>query len=86
MAFLELRDCNYFKTAIMSNFYFPMAPAKWSKLRRTSVTTDQISNLTKQYFPEICRNDQSLNESICILKCEKLHAFAMIDEMKKKAC
>ena len=30
---------------------------------RSSVMTNQISNLTKQSFPEICRNDQSLNET-----------------------
>ena len=47
--------------------------------------TDQISNLTEQCFPEICRNDQSLNETIWTLKCDKLHAFDMMEEIKIKS-
>ena len=31
---------------------------------RSSVMIDQISNLVKQSFPEIRRNDRSLNETI----------------------
>ena len=38
--------------------------------------TDQISNLTERSFPEICRNDRSLNET-------KLHVFDKVEEMKK---
>ena len=51
----------------------------------SSVMTDQISNLTVQSFPEICRNDQSLNETIWTLKCDRLHMFDMVDEMKRKS-
>ena len=46
--------------------------------------TDEISNLIKQSFPKIHRNDQSLNETIWSLKCDKLHVFDMVDEMKRK--
>ena len=46
--------------------------------------TDQISNLTEKSFPEIHRNDQSQNEIIWTLKCDKLHVFDMVDEMKRK--
>ena len=45
--------------------------------------TNQISNLTKQSFPEIRRNDQSLNETIWTPKFDKLHVFDMVEEMKK---
>ena len=50
-----------------------------------SVMTDNISNLTKQSFPEICRNDRSLNETIYTPKCDKLHVFDMMEEMKRKS-
>ena len=43
-----------------------------------------ISNLTKQSFPEICRNNQALNETMWTLKCDKLHVFDMVDELKRK--
>ena len=33
---------------------------------------------------EICQNEQSLNEIIWTLKCDKLHMFGMVDELKKK--
>ena len=46
--------------------------------------TDQISNLTKQSFPEICRNNGSLNETVSTLKCDTLHVFDMVDELKRK--
>ena len=46
--------------------------------------TDQISNLTEQSFPEIRRNDQSLNETIWTLECDKLYLFDMVEEMKRK--
>ena len=45
---------------------------------------DQISNLTEQSFPEIRRNDRSLNESIWTPKCDKLHVFDMVEKMRKK--
>ena len=49
--------------------------------------TDQISNLTERSFPEICRNDQSLNGTIWTPKFDKLHVFDMLEEMKKnKVC
>ena len=38
---------------------------------RSLVMTNHISNLIKQSFPEICRNDRSLNETIWTLKCGK---------------
>ena len=47
--------------------------------------TSQISNLNKQSFPEICRNDWLLNETIWTLKCDKLHLFDMVEEMKEKS-
>ena len=46
--------------------------------------TDQISNLTAQTFPEIYRNDRSLNETIWTPKCDKLHVFDMVEKMKRK--
>ena len=46
--------------------------------------TNQISNLTEQSFPEICRNDLSLNETIWTPKCDKLHVFDMVEKMKRK--
>ena len=51
---------------------------------RSSVMTDQISNLTEQSFAEIRRNDRSLNETIWTPTCNKLHVFDMIEEMKSK--
>ena len=45
---------------------------------------DQISNLTEQSFPEIRRNDRSLNESIWTPKCDKLHVFDMVEKMRRK--
>ena len=42
---------------------------------RSSVMTEKISNLTEQSFPEIRRNDRSLNEAIWTLKCDKVHVF-----------
>ena len=51
---------------------------------RSSVMTDQISNLTEQSFAEIRRNDRSLNETIWTPTCNKLHVFDMIEEMKRK--
>ena len=51
---------------------------------QSSVMTNQISNLTKQSFPEIRRNDQSLNETIWTPKCDKLHVLDMIEKMKRK--
>ena len=50
----------------------------------SSVMTSQISNLTKQSFSEICRINQSLNETIWTLKCDRLDVFDMVEEMKKK--
>ena len=50
----------------------------------SSVLTDQISNLTKQSFPEIRRNDWSLNETIWTLTCNKWHVFEMVEEIKRK--
>ena len=52
---------------------------------RSSVMTNQISSLIEQSFPEICRNDQSLNEAIQSLKCDKLHVFDMVEGMKRKS-
>ena len=46
--------------------------------------TDKISNLTEQSFPEIRRNDPSLNEAIWTLKCDKLHVFDMVEKIKRK--
>ena len=46
--------------------------------------TDQISDWTKQTFPKICRKKQSLNETKT-LKCNKLHVFGMVDELKRKS-
>ena len=46
--------------------------------------TDQIFNLTEQSFPEIFRNDRSLNEAIWTPKCDKLHVFDMVEKMKRK--
>ena len=46
--------------------------------------TDQIPNLTEQSFTEICRIDQSLNETIWIPKCDKLHMFVMVEKTKRK--
>ena len=51
----------------------------------SSVITDQISNLTEQSFPEICRNELSLNDTIWALKCDKMHVFDMVDESKRKS-
>ena len=48
----------------------------------SSVMANQISNLTKQSFPEICWNDQLLNETILTLKYGKLHVVDMVDELK----
>ena len=48
------------------------------------VMTNQISNLSKQSFPEICRNDRSLNETIWTPKCDKLHVLDMVEKMKRK--
>ena len=45
------------------------------------VMTDQISNLTQQSFPDFHRNDQSLNETILALKCDKMHVL----DMKRKS-
>ena len=61
------------------------APITGWNYGRSSVMTDQISNLTEQSFPEICRNDQSLNETIWTPKCDKLHVFDMMEEMKRKS-
>ena len=41
--------------------------------------TNQISNLTKQSFPEIRRNDRSLNETIWASMCNKQHLFDMVE-------
>ena len=46
--------------------------------------TDKIFNLTGQSFPEICRNDLSLNETIWTWKCDKLHVFDVVEKMKRK--
>ena len=51
----------------------------------SSVMANQISNLTKQSFPEICWNHQSLNETIWTLKYGKLHMIDMVDELKTKS-
>ena len=45
--------------------------------------TNQISNLTEHYSPEIHRTDQSLNKTIWTPKYGKLHVFDMVEEMKK---
>ena len=50
----------------------------------SSVMTNQISNLTEQSFLEICRKDQSLNETVWTLKYDKLHVFDLVDELKRK--
>ena len=47
--------------------------------------TNQICNLTEESFPEIRRNDQSLNETIWTPKCDKLYVFDMVEEMKRKS-
>ena len=47
--------------------------------------TNEICNLTVESFPEIRRNDQSLNETIWTPKCDKLHVFDMVEEMKRKS-
>ena len=47
--------------------------------------TNQICNLTEESFPEIRRNDQSLNETIWTPKCDKLYVFGMVEEMKRKS-
>ena len=52
---------------------------------QSSVMTEQISNFSKQFFPEICRNDQSLNETIWNLEYDKLHVFDMVDELKRES-
>ena len=36
--------------------------------------TDQISNLREQYFSEICKNDQSLSDTIWTLDRNKYSA------------
>ena len=46
--------------------------------------TNQISNLTEQSFPEICRNNWSLTETTWTPKSDKLHVFAMVEKMKRK--
>ena len=46
--------------------------------------TDKISNFTKQIFPEIRRNDQSLNQTIWAPWCNKLHVFDMVEKMERK--
>ena len=51
---------------------------------QSSGMTNQISSLTEQSFPEICRNDQSLNETIWTPKGDKLHVFDMVKKMKRK--
>ena len=51
---------------------------------RSSVMIDKISNLVKQSFPEIRRNDPSLNETIWTPECDKLHVFDMVEKMKRK--
>ena len=52
---------------------------------RSSVMTDQISNLTDQSFPEIGRNDRSMNETIWNPKCDKLFDMSdMVEKMKIK--
>ena len=50
----------------------------------SSVMTNQISNLTEQSFLEICRKDQSLNETVWTLKYDKLYVFDLVDELKRK--
>ena len=40
--------------------------------------------LTQHSFPEICRNDRPLNETIWTPKCDKLHKFHMVEKMKRK--
>ena len=52
---------------------------------RSSVMTDQVSNLIKKYFPKIRRNERSLIETINTPKCDKLHVFDMMEEMKRKS-
>ena len=44
--------------------------------------TNQISNLNEQSFPGILINDRPLNE--WTLKCDELHVFDRVDEMKRK--
>ena len=46
--------------------------------------TKQISNLTEQSFPEIHRNNQSLNETIWTPPCNKLQVFDMVEEIIKE--
>ena len=47
--------------------------------------TNEICNLTVESFPEIRRNDQSLNETLWTPKCDKLYVFDMVEEMKRKS-
>ena len=60
------------------SFFISCRNYSWS-----SVITDKISTLTEQSFPEIHRNNQSLNETIWTPKCDKLHVFGMVEEMKR---
>ena len=56
---------------------------QWSKLWSVIGHDWPDFNLTKQSFPEICRNDRSLNETIWTSKCDKLHVFGMVERMER---
>ena len=40
--------------------------------------------MTEQSFPEICRNDWSVNETIWTPRCDKLHVFDMVEKINRK--
>ena len=71
----SLKNINRDKTQREINFSV-ISKISGRNYGRSSVMTDLISNLTKQSFPEIRRNDQSLNETIWAVKRDKLHVLA----------
>ena len=50
----------------------------------SSVMTEQTFNLTEHFLLEICRNDWSVNGTMWTPKCDKLHVFDMVEEMKRR--
>ena len=75
----NLPECLFMTASLLKLFFSGQNYHQWL------VMTDQISNLTKHSFPEICRNDQSLNETIWTLKSDKLQMSDMVDELKRKS-
>ena len=47
--------------------------------------TDPNYFSTRLHQSSVWPNDQSLNETIWTLKCDKLHAFDMMEEIKIKS-